>query len=126
MPDFTLKEGGFPGIKRIFDTVRNVLGQELIVVNGEEFQNAPNEVLKRYCQMTGISFRDTTQWGNKPVLKEWLDWSDWHKVAIEEKAVGQQPVKENVPVPPHIEEMIRYSLPLYKEMNAFAIRPVSV
>lgn len=123
IPDASFDETGFVVIKQLFDLATKTYGQVPVVVNGEEFRRNPEPILRKYCELVDIPFRDTTIWEGRRVLPEWQAWPEWHKEALASSEVFAPPTMvERMELPARINDMIKTAGPYFEAINRFAIK----
>lgn len=123
LPDFTREETGFEQLQRLARMLREELGRDPLIIDGEVLRADPETVYRKYCESVGIDFRpDSLEW--KPGEEQhWSRWTEWYQDAASSRGFrppAAQPDAEALRIP-RVAEALEYCLPIYEELSAQAL-----
>lgn len=123
LPDFTREETGFEQLLRLARILRDDLGREPLIIDGEVLRADPESVYRKYCDAVGIEFRpDSLQW-EPGEEKHWSRWTEWYQDAASSagfRPPAAEPDPEALKIP-RVAEAVEYCLPIYEELSKGAI-----
>jgi hypothetical protein len=124
-PDFTFTEAGFDTIYEMFKMDLDLTGRVPAIVDAEDLIENPFEVVKGYCEITGIPFMPEALTWEAELKGEWKTWEPWHIDAG--KSTGfikdMEPFDFTVHDVPRLKEMYEKCLPYYQELYKHRIQP---
>ncbi|MCR9255208.1 MAG: sulfotransferase family protein [Alphaproteobacteria bacterium] len=119
-PDFTEEEFGFTALKRVYDRVKG-LRQETIVVDGDAFRRAPEPVVERVCAFIRVPFSpDLLHWDDGRI-RDWKpeesqSQSKYH-ATLESSRTVLPPETGRLPPPrPEHREILEFSEKVYSDI----------
>lgn len=123
LPDFTREETGFEQLQRLARMLRNDLGRDPLIIDGEALRADPATVYQKYCEAVGIDFRpDSLEW--KPgEERHWSRWTEWYQDAATSSGFRPpqaEPDTDALKIP-RVAQALEYCLPIYEELSAQAL-----
>ena len=92
-PDFDFVEAGYQDLLRLYDTISNRTGKNPIVIDANDFCNAPSSMVREYCNLLGIDFSPSTLTWKKKEIDIWKTWSGWHDQALNSTGIYKRDEK---------------------------------
>jgi hypothetical protein len=124
-PEFTLTEAGYAEQYKMFEMAREIKGSTPAIVDAEDLIENPHNVIKGYCEITGIPFLPEALTWPAEFKPEWKTWEQWHLDAA--KSTGfvrdMESFDFTVHDVPRLAEMHAACLPYYDKMYQERIRP---
>ena len=116
----TIGEIGYDAQYRLFEAVRRITGKTPAVVDADELQKDPENVLKEYAVRVGLeTARVSTEW-QPGVLDIWQPWLEWHLDAARSSAFrppsGTDKHRQLLNDNPHLLEYVAYHQPFYDKL----------
>jgi len=120
LPDFTREETGFEQLQRLVQILREDLGRDPLIIDGEVLRADPETVCRKYCEAAGIAFRpDSLEW-TPGEERHWSRWTEWYQDAASSRGFrppAAEPDAEALKIPA-VAEALDYCLPIYEELSA--------
>eukprot|EP01084_Bolivina_argentea_P231117 389833_1 len=115
--EFDPNSVGWKELFEMFSLVTNELKQEVIVVDAYDMMKEPEDILKQYCELTGLKYH-----------KNILNWSDeidgvWnyadaiHGQLKQSKTFWSNSIEYDVEYPRIVYECIEEAMPYYQELS---------
>ncbi len=118
-PDITSEEIGIELTYRLFETVKEIVGQAPIVIDADELEDDPDGVTKAYCDAVGIPFiPEAMHWEAGKHIKAWDSWKEWHVDATESAGIekNMETFDFGLDDRPRLREYYEHHLPFYEEL----------
>ncbi len=129
LPDFPLKEGGFPDQRRLFDLLTERDGKAPPVIDSDDLLEDPEGIVAAYCEAVGIAYMpEALRWqpGERREVCWWDQGSSHVNLA---RSDGLKPQKRSYPdvsrFSKRLDDIYRQSLPHYEHLYAQRLKPVS-
>lgn len=122
-PDVTCEEIGFEKEWIIFDKVRKITGKNPVLIDADDLEDRPEEVVKAYCDVLGIKFiPEAMRWESGHKI-EWDSWKEWHTDAAKSTGIVKNMEKFDFTLEdkPHLKEYYTYHLPFYQKMYQYRV-----
>ena len=127
-PNIIEDEIGYKQQYHLFKKVTEISGKTPILIDADDLQNYPKEILASYCNQLNIEFiPDVLHW-EKSYDQQWDIWKIWHAEVASSTKIHQSDInqyQENVTNNNRIRELYEYSLPFYQKMYKHRIVPSS-
>lgn len=127
-PNIIEDEIGYEQQYHLFQKVTNLSNKTPILIDADDLQRYPKEILASYCHRLNIKFiPEVLQW-EKSYDQQWDIWKIWHAEVASSTQIHQNDInqyKENVTNNHRIRELYEYSLPFYQKMYQHRIVPDS-
>ncbi|CAG8681234.1 9214_t:CDS:2, partial [Ambispora leptoticha] len=72
---------GIKELRELFDYVKDELGQPPILLDADDLLQDPHGTMSKYCELLGISFKDSMLTWNKGKIPAWESTNGWHVAA---------------------------------------------
>ncbi len=125
-PDFTEHEFGFTAFERLWSKVAAVQAGEPILIEGNKFRADSEQVLKAYCDATGVAYQPAMLTWDDGHIRAWGpdeydSQAKWH--ATLEKSHGVLPPSPNTPppIPADAVEMMEDAWRIYQKVLSWAL-----
>ncbi|CAG8676377.1 22545_t:CDS:2, partial [Dentiscutata erythropus] len=114
----------------LYDLIKNVTGEEIVLVNADDLVQEPEKILRKYCEMVNVEFKKEILKWKVGKLKMWdlklpgpdIDYL-WHKNAMQstafDKAINND---EEIEYPQHVYDLIAKSKPHYEYLLQHRIK----
>ncbi|NEO28976.1 MAG: hypothetical protein F6K36_00650 [Symploca sp. SIO3C6] len=127
-PKIIEDEIGYQQQYHLFEKIAEFSGQIPVVIDADDLQSHPEEIIASYCQRINIKFiPEALQWRSF-YSKQWDVWKIWHADVTSSSKIYSGSInqyEENVTNNDRIRELYDYSLPFYQQMYQHRIVPDS-
>ncbi|NEO99767.1 MAG: hypothetical protein F6K58_14025 [Symploca sp. SIO2E9] len=121
-------EIGYQQQYHLFEKTAELSGQIPVVIDADDLQSHPEEIIASYCKRINIKFiPEALQW-NSSYNKQWDVWKIWHADVASSNKIYNGSInqyEENVTNNDRIRELYDYSFPFYQQMYQHRIVPDS-
>jgi acyl-CoA reductase-like NAD-dependent aldehyde dehydrogenase len=116
-PDFREDEVGYLDILALAERIRTKIGQEVLVVESDNFARDPEAVLRQSCAFIGMDYDPRMlRWQSRTEITAWGLWSKFHETALKSTTVSEVTDSTACKLPAHREELARSLEPVYREI----------
>jgi hypothetical protein len=123
-PNLGRDEIGFAWLHEIYSAVREVTGEDPIVLDAQDLVRDPEETVREYCRRIGIPFIIEAMSWRADLLDIWRPNERWYTNVSQSSGFELRRTSPSVDVEAHprLAELLAYHLPFYEEMCERRIR----
>ncbi|XP_077869271.1 uncharacterized protein LOC144360347 [Saccoglossus kowalevskii] len=123
---FRPEESGFRELWQLYNYVKDILGQDPVVVDADDLLNNPKEIMNEYCNKVGLEYKETmVHWDTCTFQDSFFGAHVWFKTLNGSHGFlhpTNDPPGDNVSLPEVVLQSIRDSEPYYQQLYQFRIR----
>ena len=123
-PNVTREEIGIELEYKLFERVREITGENPIVIDADELEDNPEGVTRAYCDAVGIHFlEEAMHWEAGRHITEWDSWKEWHVDATDSSGIqkNMETFDFGLDDKPRLRDYFKYHLPFYQKLFACRI-----
>lgn len=119
-PDMDRDAIGYEALYSTFDAIAQKTGRAPLVINADDLESNPEEVLRVYCAEIGIEFVPAALAWEARLPHQWETWREWHKEAHSSTRIECQSSREytvDFGKNRRLADLYDYHLPFYELLN---------
>jgi acyl-CoA reductase-like NAD-dependent aldehyde dehydrogenase len=119
-PDFLEEETGYHELLGLARRVSDGLGEEILIVEADDFACNPEAVLKRSCAFAGIPFdARMLTWTRREEIPAWGLWKRFHESTLKSVTISRATgLASVVPLPENRLRLVAALEPVYRDILA--------